>query len=99
MGDKRRWAATAGFALAVLAGAALISFRATYEPDLWWHLAQGRDVASGHLVRTNLFSFTYPDYPQSYTPWLFDLGSYVLWTRAGPTALQFVQAVAIALTL
>jgi hypothetical protein len=35
MGDKRRWAATAGFALAVLAGAALISFRATYEPDLW----------------------------------------------------------------
>ena len=99
MGDKRRRAATAGFALAVLVGAALISFRATYEPDLWWHLAQGREVASGRLVRTNLFSFAYPDYPQSYTSWLFDLGSYVLWTRAGPTALQIVQAVAIALTL
>jgi hypothetical protein len=99
MGDQRRRAATAGFALAVLAGAALVSFRATYEPDLWWHLAQGREVASGHIVRTNLFSFAYRDYPQSYTSWLFDLGSYVLWTRAGPTALQFAQALAIALTL
>jgi hypothetical protein len=99
MGEERRRAATAGFALAVIAGAALVSFRATYEPDLWWHLAQGREVASGHLVRTNLFSFTYPDYPQPYTSWLFDLGSYVLWTGAGPVALQFAQTLAIALTL
>jgi hypothetical protein len=98
MGDERRRAATAGFALAVLAGAALVSFRATYEPDLWWHLAQGREVASGHLVHANVFSFTYPDYPQPYTSWLFDLGSYVLWTRAGPMALQVAQALAIVLT-
>ena len=98
MGDERRRAATAGFALAVLAGAALVSFRATYEPDLWWHLAQGREVASGHLVRANLFSFTYPDYPQPYTSWLFDLGSYVLWMRTGPMALQVAQALVIALT-
>ena len=98
MGDEGRRAATAGFALAVLVGAALVSFRATYEPDLWWHLAHGREVASGHLVRTNLFSFTYPSYPQPYTSWLFDLGSYVLWTRAGPMALQVAQALAIVLT-
>ena len=99
MDHHRRGAAAAGFALVVLAGAALVSFRATYEPDLWWHLAHGREVASGHFVRTNLFSFAYRDYPQSYTSWLFDLGSYVLWTRASPTALQFAQALAIALTL
>jgi hypothetical protein len=98
MDHHRRGAATAGFALVVLAGAALVSFRATYDPDLWWHLAHGREAASGHLVRTNLFSVAYPDYPQSYTSWLFDLCSYVLWTRAGPTALQFAQALAIALT-
>ena len=70
-----------------------------YEPDLWWHLAQGREAAAGHLVRTNLFSFVHPDYPQPYTSWLFDLGSYVLWTRAGPAALQAVQALLIAATL
>ena len=70
-----------------------------YEPDLWWHLAQGREAAAGHLVRTNLFSFIHPDYPQPYTSWLFDLGSYVLWTRAGPAGLQAVQALLIAATL
>ena len=99
MGNQRRGFATAVFALAVVAGAALVSVRATYEPDLWWHMAQGREVAAGHLVRTNLFSVAYPDYPQPYTSWLFDLGSYVLWTRVGPAALQVVQALVIALTL
>ena len=33
-----------------LAAAALLSFRPIYEPDLWWHLAQGRENAAGHLV-------------------------------------------------
>jgi hypothetical protein len=70
-----------------------------YDPDLWWHLAQGREAASGHLVRTNLFSFVYPDYPQPYTSWLFDLGSYLLWTRGGPAAVQAMQALLIAATL
>jgi hypothetical protein len=82
-----------------VAAGGLLSFRSMYEPDLWWHLAQGREAAAGHLVRTNLFSFVHPDYPQPYTSWLFDLGSYLLWTRAGPAALQAVQALLIAATL
>ena len=86
-------------ALAATAAAALISFRATYEPDLWWHMAHGREVAGGHFVRTNLFSFTYPDYRQRYTTWLFDFGSYMLWTHVSPAALQAVQAILIASTL
>ena len=99
MGHQHRGAPAALFVVAVLAGAALVSFRATYEPDLWWHLAQGRETAAGRLVRANLFSFTYPDYPQHYTAWLFDLGSYTLWTALGPTAVQAAQALAIALSL
>ena len=83
----------------LLTAGGLLSFRSMYEPDLWWHLAQGREAAGGHLVRTNLFSFVYPGYPQPYTSWLFDLGGYVLWTRAGPAALQAVQALLIAATL
>ena len=85
--------------LAVAAAACLVSFRSIYEPDLWWHLAQGREIASGHLVRTNLFSFAYRDYPQPYTSWLFDLAAYVLWTRGGSAAIQAAQAVLIAATL
>jgi hypothetical protein len=87
------------WAAGLFAAAALVSFRSTYEPDLWWHLAQGREVAAGHLVRTNLFSFVYRDYPQPYTSWLFDVGAYLLWTWLGPAALQAVQAVLIAATL
>lgn len=93
--SKATWAG----ALAMFAGAVLVSFRPAYEPDLWWHLAQGREAASGALVRTNLFSFVYRDYPQHYTSWLFDLGSYLLWTRAGGAALQMVQALLIAVAL
>jgi hypothetical protein len=86
-------------ALAILAGAALVSFRSAYEPDLWWHLAQGREAAGGALVRTNLFSSLHRDYPQHYTSWLFDLGAYWLWTRAGGAALQIAQALLIAASL
>jgi hypothetical protein len=99
MRPQHQRAPAAIFVVAVLAGAALVSFRATYEPDLWWHLAQGREIAAGRFVRANLFSFTYPAYPQHYTSWLFDLGSYALWTTIGPTAVQGAQALAIALSL
>jgi hypothetical protein len=99
MRHQHQGAGAAIFVVVVLAGAALVSFRGTYEPDLWWHLAQGREIAAGRLVRANLFSFTYPDYPQHYTAWLFDLSSYALWTHLGATSLQVAQALTIALTL
>jgi hypothetical protein len=80
----------------ILAGAAAgMSFRAVYEPDLWYHLAQGRENAAGRLVRGNTFSFTYPDYRQRYAPWLFDVPVYGAWTVAGGTGVQAIQAVLI----
>lgn len=79
-----------------LAGAGAISFRSTYEADLFWHLAQGRETAAGHIVRTNLFSYTAPDYPQPYTGWLFDLGLYWCWQIGGAALVQAVQAALIA---
>ena len=82
-----------------LAAAALLSFRPIYEPDLWWHLAQGRENAAGHLVRANLFSFTYPGYRQPYNSWLFDLACYLAWQGLGATGIQVLQGVFITLTL
>ena len=79
-----------------LAAAGAISFRSTYEADLFWHLAQGREAAAGHIVRTNLFSYTAPDYPQPYTGWLFDLGLYWCWQIGGAALVQAVQAALIA---
>lgn len=78
--------------------AALLSFRAIYEPDLWWHLAQGREDAGGAIVRSNLFSFVSPDYPQHYTSWLFDITAYLAWMGAGGLGIQILQAVLLAAT-
>jgi hypothetical protein len=80
----------------VVAAAGLLSFRSIYEPDLWWHLAQGREAAAGRLVHTNVFNFLYASYPQPYTPWLFDLGAYVAWQAAGGTGIQIAQAAMLA---
>jgi hypothetical protein len=86
-------------ALAIVAGSALLSFRSVYEPDLGWHLAQGRENVAGRLVRTNVFSFTYPDYRQHYTPWLSDTSAYVAWRVGGDAAIQALEAVTVAATL
>jgi hypothetical protein len=91
--------ATAALLVAVaLAAACALSFRPIYEPDLWWHLAQGREVAAGRLVHTNVFNALYASYPQPYTPWLFDLGAYVAWRLAGGTGIQIAQAAVLTLT-
>lgn len=81
-----------------VAAAVVLSFRGIYEPDLWWHLAQGREDAAGRLVHANIFNFIYPDFPQPYTPWLFDLGGYLAWRLAGGAGIQLAQASLLALT-
>lgn len=85
--------------LAIATASAVLSFRPIYEPDLWWHLAQGRENAAGRLVRENVFSFNYPDYRQRYTSWLFDTSAYLAWKAGGETAIQALQASLLALTL
>lgn len=81
-----------------VAAAVVLSFRGIYEPDLWWHLAQGREAAAGRLVHTNVFNFIYPDFPQPYTPWLFDLGGYLAWRAGGSLGIQIAQASLLTLT-
>ena len=94
-GARRRIA----FVIAIAAAAAVLSLRPAYEPDLWWHLAQGREAAAGHLVRSNVFSFTFPGDPQPYTSWLFDLGVYPAWQAAGASGVQFLQAALLVIAL
>jgi hypothetical protein len=87
------------FALSLATAAVILSARGFYEPDLWWHLAQGRENAAGHLVRSNTFSVLFPDYRQHYTSWLFDTVAFVAWTLGGPAGIQLVQALLVALAL
>lgn len=85
--------------LAIAAGAALLSCRPIYEPDLWWHLAQGREHVQGRLVRTNVFSFAMPEYRQHYTPWLYEAAAYGAWTAGGGAGIQALQFVLLGLAL
>ncbi|HET9271927.1 MAG TPA: hypothetical protein VFO31_27300, partial [Vicinamibacterales bacterium] len=96
-GPVRRARVTA--VVAIAAAALILSLRPAYEPDLWWHLAHGREVAGGHLVRSNVFSATHPDDRQPYTPWLFDLGVYGVWQLGGATGVQLLQASLLGLAL
>jgi hypothetical protein len=86
-------------ATAILVVSALLSFRSVYEPDLWWHLAQGREDAAGRLVRTNVFSFNYPEYRQHYTSWLFDTAAFLAWSMSRDIGVQLLQAAVLAVTL
>jgi hypothetical protein len=95
---ERRIARTALLAAVAVTAACALSFRPIYEPDLWWHLAQGREAAAGRLVHTNVFNAIYASYPQPYTPWLFDLGAYAAWRLAGGTGVQIAQAALLSLT-
>ena len=88
-----------GVVLAIAIASALLSFRSVYEPDLGWHLAHGREDAAGRLVRTNVFSWTHPDYRQHYTSWLFETGAYTAWRLGGDGAVQAAMAATIALAL
>ena len=82
-----------------LAAAAILSFRPIYEPDLWWHLAHGRENAAGRIVRSNVFSFTYAEYRQRYTSWLFDTSAYLAWRSAGHAGIQLLQTVTLTASL
>lgn len=82
-------------ALAVVA----LSFRAIYEPDLFWHFAQGRENVTAQLVRTNLFSDGFADYRQHYTSWLFDTSAYLAWRAAGDAGMQTLQALLLVVAL
>ncbi|MHC5057880.1 MAG: tetratricopeptide repeat protein [Planctomycetota bacterium] len=65
--------------------------------DTWWHLANGREVMQGRgIPRTNLYSFTEPDYEVTPTHWLFGLGAYCLHAVAGVNGLVVAKALVVA---
>jgi hypothetical protein len=52
-------------------------------PDVWWHLATGRLVATSGLPRTDPFSYTLGDRPWIVHEWLAELGMYSVHAAGG----------------
>jgi len=99
--------------LEVIAGraacAAVVLFVATLQvhrlddPDTWWHLAAGRQIATtGVVPATDSFSYTAAGEPWTNRQWLFEVGLYESWRAlgdAGPALMAGVLFVGAALCL
>jgi len=86
--------------LALLAFVAELSLRPMAESDLFFRIKAGQEIlAHAHqgLPGRNLFSFTYPDYPDVDAAWLFEVGAAVLYGRGGfPAVVVAKTAVLLA---
>ena len=73
---------------------AILTFTKIYNGDIWWSLAEGREiVSSGVLQNTNNFSFTFPGQHWISAQWLFSLTAYILNNLVGITGLVIVKII------
>src|SRR4029077_6124063 len=74
--------------VALLALVAEQSLRPMAESDLFFRVKAGQEILTQHrLPGRNLFSFTYPDYPDVDAAWLFEVGAAALYGRGGFPAI------------
>jgi len=73
---------------------AILSFTKIYNGDIWWSLAEGREiVSSGVLQNTNKFAFTFPDHLWISAQWLFSLTAYFIINLIGISGLVIVKII------
>lgn len=85
--------------IALLVGAAAGLLAATQpisDPDLFWHLATGRETLAHGFVRTDLFSWTVRGAPVSTDQWLGQVMLYLAYASAGWHGVAIVRVVAVA---
>jgi len=83
---------------ALLAFVASLALRPMAESDLFFHLKAGQEILLRHgLPRTNLFSFTYPNYPDLDTSWLAEVGAALVYRWGGFPAVVVAKTVVLLL--
>jgi hypothetical protein len=96
--DVRRsstaWAATAAAGVVVA-----LLLHTTADPDLWGHLAFGRQTLTSGLARTDAFSYTAPGAPVLNHEWLSDVITYALFQFAGPLGVVALRLGLLAVML
>jgi tetratricopeptide (TPR) repeat protein len=82
--------------LALLVFVAELSLRPMAESDLFFRIKAGQEILTTHgLPGRNLFSFTYPDYPDVDAAWLFEVGAAALYARGGFPAVVMAKTVVL----
>src|ERR1022692_2669433 len=77
---------------AVVIYGVLADFRKMDDPDMWWQMASGRYMQqSGHVMRTEVFSYTANGIPWTYPigggilfHWLYELGGFTWLSLLSP---------------
>jgi hypothetical protein len=78
--------------LVLLALVAGLSLGPMAESDLFFRIKAGQEILARHgLPGRNLFSFTYPDYPDVDTSWLFEVGAAALYRAGGFPAVVLAK--------
>ena len=78
--------------IALLAFVAELSLRPMAETDLFFRIKAGQEILARHgLPGRNLFSFTFPDYPDVDAAWLFEVGAAALYARGGFPAVVIAK--------
>jgi len=82
--------------IALLALVAELSLRPMAESDLFFRIKAGQEILTQHgLPGRNLFSFTYPDYPDVDAAWLFEVGAAALYALGGFPAIVIAKTVVL----
>src|SRR5580765_1772602 len=81
------------FAGILLLGLLAMTARNAVDPDLWWHLRTGQWIMeTGHIPRSDPFSFTRAGSPWVSHEWLSEVVFYEVWKWAGGAGLIVLSA-------
>ncbi|MBI3283038.1 hypothetical protein HYZ70_03080 [Candidatus Curtissbacteria bacterium] len=78
----------------------LLSFKVITDSDLGWHIRVGEHIASTKSIpKTDLFSFSHPDYPYVYHSWGSEVLMYIAFMISGLPGVTALFAAAQTLAL
>src|SRR5277367_3273285 len=81
------------FSAILLSGLLAMTARNAVDPDLWWHLRTGQWILdTGHVPRSDPFSFTRAGHAWVAQEWLSEVVFYELWKHGGAAALIVFSA-------
>jgi len=82
------------FAGILLFGLLAMTARNAVDPDLWWHLRTGQWIMeTGHIPRSDPFSFTRAGSPWVSHEWLSEVAFYEIWKHSGAAGLIIFSAI------
>ncbi len=82
------------FAGILLFGLLAMTARNAIDPDLWWHLRTGQWIIdTGHIPRSDPFSFTRAGSPWVSHEWLSEVAFYQVWKHTGDAGLIIFSAI------